>query len=139
MSVRFSVAVAGLLEVMSSGPAAALASSVPTLPVDQLHAGEKAVVRLVFVVSLIDSFDAEIVCVLQGGRAEGDMILARATTESVIRSGVAQGMSGSPVYVDGRLVGALSSGWSFSKEPLFGVTPIGEMLRVLDQPVRENV
>jgi hypothetical protein len=41
--------------------------------------------------------------------------------------------------VDGRLIGALSSGWSFSKEPLFGVTPIGEMLRVFDQPVRENV
>ncbi|MBI1796997.1 MAG: hypothetical protein HYR74_08085, partial [Candidatus Eisenbacteria bacterium] len=52
----------------------------------------------------------------------------------VIHTGVAQGMSGSPVYVEGRLVGALSSGWSFSREPLFGVTPIGEMLAVLDLP-----
>src|SRR5690348_17113126 len=112
MSVRFSVAVAGLLAVMSSGPAAAFASSVPTLPVGELRAGEKAVVRTVFVGSTVDSFEAEIVGVLPGGRAEGDMILAKATTPRVIQSGVAQGMSGSPVYVEGRLIGALSSGWS---------------------------
>src|SRR5262245_16367900 len=62
------------------------------------------------------------------------MILARATSPRVERTGVAAGMSGSPVYVDGKLIGALSSGWSFSKEPIFGITPIGEMLSVLDHP-----
>src|SRR5262245_17302159 len=62
------------------------------------------------------------------------MILARATSPRVERTGVAAGMSGSPVYVDGKLIGALSSGWSFSREPVFGITPIGEMLQVLDQP-----
>src|SRR5262245_8101884 len=62
------------------------------------------------------------------------MILARATSPRVERTGVAAGMSGSPVYVDGKLIGALSSGWSFSKEPVFGITPIGEMLAVLDRP-----
>jgi hypothetical protein len=62
------------------------------------------------------------------------MIVARATSPRVIETGVAAGMSGSPVYVDGKLVGALSSGWSFSKEPLFGITPIGEMLDVLALP-----
>jgi hypothetical protein len=79
-----------------------------------------------------------IVGVLKGGRAEGDLILAKATSERVIKTGVAQGMSGSPVYVDGRLIGALSSGWSFAREPLFGVTPIGEMLAVLDLPSRSD-
>ena len=44
-------------------------------------------------------------------------------------------MSGSPVYVDGRLIGALSSGWNFESEPIFGITPIGEMLSVLDWPM----
>src|SRR5262245_58130715 len=62
------------------------------------------------------------------------MILARATSPRVERTGVAAGMSGSPVFVDGKLIGALSSGWSFSKEPVFGITPIGEMLAVLEQP-----
>lgn len=111
------------------------APSVPTSPPDQVHPGQKAVVRTVFEGSRVESFDAEIVGVLPGGRAEGDMIVARATSERVIKSGIAQGMSGSPVYVDGKLIGALSSGWSFSRDPLFGITPIGEMLSVLDLPV----
>ena len=119
-----------------STSALAARAVVPTLPPADLHAGQRAVVRTVFVGTQIDSFDAEIVGVLSGGKAEGTMILARATTPSVVASGIAQGMSGSPVYVGGKLIGALSSGWAFSKEPLFGVTPIGEMLDVLDQPRR---
>ena len=109
-------------------------TSVPTAPVSALRPGQKAVVRTVFAGDSVETFEAEIVGVLPGGRSEGDMILARATSPRVERTGVAQGMSGSPVYVDGKLIGALSSGWSFSKEPVFGITPIGEMLAVLDQP-----
>ena len=98
----------------------------------------KAVVKTVFAGDRVEDFEAEIVGVLKGGRAEGDLILARATSERVVKSGVAQGMSGSPVYVEGRLVGALSTGWSYSREPLFGVTLIGEMLAVLDLPSRPD-
>jgi hypothetical protein len=75
-----------------------------------------------------------IVGTLASGRTQGDMILARATSASVVQSGIAQGMSGSPVYVGGRLIGALSSGWAFNREPLFGITPIGEMLEVWNHP-----
>lgn len=115
--------------VLRAGP-----SVVPTVPPDQLHPGQRALVRTVFAGDSIETFDAEIVGVLRSGRAAGDVVLARATSPRVIQSGVAQGMSGSPVYVDGKLVGALSSGWGFSKEPIFGITPIGEMLDVLDLP-----
>jgi hypothetical protein len=117
---------------------AAAASPVPTLAPDRLTPGQKAVVKTVFQGDKIEEFEAEIVGVLKGGRSEGDLILARATSERVTKSGVAQGMSGSPVYVDGKLVGALSSGWSFTREPLFGITPIGEMLRVLEVPVSRS-
>ena len=109
-------------------------TSVPTAPVSAVRAGQKAIVRTVFAGDSVETFEAEILGVLPGGRSEGDMILARATSPRVERTGVAQGMSGSPVYVDGKLIGALSSGWTFSKEPVFGITPIGEMLKVLDQP-----
>src|ERR1044072_730517 len=112
----------------------AASPTVPTLPPGALHAGQKAVVHTVFVGDSVETFEAEIVGVLPGGRAEGDLILARALGPRVEATGVAQGMSGSPVYVDGKLIGALSSGWAFSKEPVFGITPIGEMLAVLDQP-----
>jgi len=109
-------------------------TSVPTAPVSAVRPGQKAIVRTVFAGDSVETFDAEILGVLPGGRSEGDMILARATSPRVEQTGVAQGMSGSPVYVDGKLIGALSSGWTFSKEPVFGITPIGEMLKVLDQP-----
>ena len=101
---------------------------------ESLKPGQKAVVRTVFEGERIEEFEAEIVAVLKGGRAEGDVVLARATSERLMKLGIAQGMSGSPVYVDGRLVGALSFGWPFSREPLFGITPIGEMLDVMRQP-----
>lgn len=122
-------------EALAAGARAAR-SIVPTLPPAELHAGQRAVVHTVFTGTQVDSFEAEIVGVMEGGKAEGTTIVAKATTPAVIASGVAQGMSGSPVYVNGRLIGALSSGWAFSKEPLFGITPIGEMLDVLDQPAR---
>jgi hypothetical protein len=109
--------------------------AVPTLPADSVHAGQKAVVRTVFTGTRIESFDAEILGVLDIGRTEGRIILARATSERVVKCGVAQGMSGSPVYVGGRLIGALSSGWNFESEPIFGITPIDEMLSVLDWPM----
>ena len=117
-----------------AGASGAAVPDVPTMPTSALRAGQKATVRTVFAGDSIETFDAEILGVLPGGRSEGELILARATSARVIETGVAQGMSGSPVYVDGRLIGALSSGGSFSKEPIFGITPIGEMLPVLDQP-----
>ena len=121
---------------LAAGVAQAAPSVVPVLLPGDLRAGQVAVVRTVFVGATIDSFEAEIVGVLAGGKAEGDMIIARATSPRVVQSGVAQGMSGSPVYVGGKLIGALSSGWSFTREPIFGITPIGEMLAVLDLPRR---
>ena len=135
--VRNALASALVLALLSSPPASP-AEHTPTLALEDLRPGQKAVVKTVFEGDRVEDFDAEIVGVLKGGRSEGDLILARATSERVVKSGVAQGMSGSPVYVDGRLIGALSSGWSFTREPLFGVTPIGEMMAVLDLPARAD-
>lgn len=120
--------------VLFADASIAATPNVPTMPPTALRPGSIATVRTVFVGDSIETFEAEIIGVLPGGRADGDVILARATSERVIRSGVAQGMSGSPVYVDGKLIGALSSGWQFSREPIFGITPIGEMLAILDLP-----
>ena len=79
---------------------------VPTLAVDQVKSGQKAIVRTVFEGSRIEEFEAVIVGVLHNGRADGDLILGRATSERVKLTGIAQGMSGSPVYIDGKLIGA---------------------------------
>src|SRR5690349_9752492 len=114
-----------VLAAIAAGPrpldAAARPAASASLLLDpaELRAGEKAEVRTVFHGDSVETFEAEIVGVLPGGRTDGDLILARATSPRVVQSGVAQGMSGSPVYVGGRLVGALSSGWSFAREPIF--------------------
>ncbi len=134
MTSKPSATLALALGLLIARGASAATPSVPTLNPEDLHAGQKAVVRTVFSGETIEAFDAEILGVLKGGRSEGDVILARATSERVIRTGVAAGMSGSPVYVDGKLIGALSTGWAFSREPIFGITPIREMLAVLDHP-----
>ena len=77
--------------VMAAVPA------VPTLPPAALVPGQRAVVRTVFQGDSIETFEATIVGVMPGGRAEGDLILGRALGARLELTGVAQGMSGSPV------------------------------------------
>ena len=79
----------------------------------------------------IDTFQVEILGVLKGALGPRmDMILARLSGGPLAHTGVIRGMSGSPVYIDGRLIGAIAYGWYFSKDPIAGITPIGHMLDV---------
>ena len=79
----------------------------------------------------IDTFQVEILGVLKGALGPRmDMILARLSGGPLEHTGLIRGMSGSPVYIDGRLVGAISYGWYFSKDPIGGITPIAHMLEV---------
>ena len=73
-------------------------------------------------------FDVKIIDVMKNTFPAGDMILARLSGAGLEKSGVIAGMSGSPVYIDGKLIGAVAYTWSFSKEPLAGITPIRQML-----------
>ncbi len=78
----------------------------------------------------IERFDVKVLGVLTKAIAGEDLILAEITSGPVIEreSGVIGGMSGSPIYIKGRLVGALAYGWGFSREPICGITPIEAML-----------
>ncbi len=78
----------------------------------------------------IERFDVEVLGVLSKVIVGEDLILARITSGPVVEreSGVIGGMSGSPIYIKGRLVGALAYGWGFSREPICGITPIEAML-----------
>jgi len=109
-------------------------AAVPTMPPDAVHPGDRVVVHTVFAGATVDSFEAVILGALDAGRSSGVTVFARATSGEALRTGVAQGMSGSPVTVNGRLLGALSSGFAFNKEPIFGITPIGEMLESFAHP-----
>lgn len=79
-----------------------------------------------------ERFDVEIVDVMRASSPKGDMILARLSGSLIDKSGVAAGMSGSPVYIEGKLAGAVAYTWPFLREPLCGITPIHQMIREKD-------
>ena len=109
--------------------AAGLPAQSRTFPVDELRAGMIGIGKTVFEGDRLDEFKVHILGVLRnviGTRR--NLILARLEGGPLANTGVIAGMSGSPVYIDGRLLGAVSySLGQFSKEPIAGITPIDEM------------
>ncbi len=112
------------------------ASATEILPLDQVRPGMKGVGYTVFEADKVESFDVEILAILRNVLGpKQDIILSRLSGPRVNFTGVAGGMSGSPVYVDGKLVGALSLRLGiFAKEALAGITPIEQLLRVGSEP-----
>src|SRR5882757_4972897 len=104
----------------------------PTIPVDQIHTGMRGVAYTVFEGVKPESMDVEVLGVLHNVNGpKGDIILVRLHGAKVEYTGVVAGMSGSPVYLDGKLAGALAFRiGEFSKEPIAGVTPIASMLEI---------
>jgi len=107
------------------------------ISIDEILPGMEAYCLTAYKGTEIEKFDLEVLDVIRninpGGYAKPgsrNAILVQGTDERFIHTGPVSGCSGSPVYVDGRLAGALSFGWIFSKDPLYGVTPIEEMLGV---------
>src|SRR5271165_3513729 len=107
-------------------------STQPTIPVDQIHAGMRGFALTVFQGVKPESMDVEVLGVLHNVNGpKGDIILIRLHGTKVEYTGVVAGMSGSPVYIDGKLAGALAFRiGEFSKEPIAGVTPIADMLEI---------
>ena len=100
------------------------------MPVSQVKKGMHGYGVTVFEGTKLERFDVEIIGVLNNIAPGQDLILAKVDAPAVRRAGVIAGMSGSPVYIDGKVIGALSYAWQFSKEPIAGITPIEEMLKI---------
>lgn len=104
------------------------------MDVSEIQRGAHAIGKTVFAGTSICDFRLEIIDIMAKSNAGSDMILARVTDGPVVarQSGIIGGMSGSPVYIDGRLIGAVAWGWSFQREPITGITPIRSMLKAMD-------
>jgi hypothetical protein len=139
----FLVLVSGVILAWGGALLAAQAAPPPStggfFPLDQVRAGMKATAWTVFRGVDPEPMDVEILGVLRGARGPGqDMILAQLHGAKPEYTGVVAGMSGSPVYVDGKLLGALSYRiGQFSRDPIAGITPIAQMLEVRDLPLRD--
>ncbi|HID94916.1 MAG TPA: hypothetical protein EYP53_02520 [Candidatus Latescibacteria bacterium] len=113
-------------------------NDVEIMKVDQIKRGMKGVGRTVFEGTEVEDFDVEILGVLKNRRGtRGDLILARLSGRpggALERAGqVIAGMSGSPIYIDGKLIGAVAYTWPFAKEAIAGITPIEDMIKVLER------
>jgi hypothetical protein len=123
----------GVSAQQKAAAVSAVSSSESILPVDQLRPGMKGIARTVFAGSAPEEFGIEIIGVLPGFTGpRQSTIIARLSGPNVDKTGVFAGMSGSPVFIDGRLVGAIAYSFPFAKEPICGITPIEQMIQIFE-------
>lgn len=126
---------AKLSEKIASGKS----SRTQFFPLSDLKEGMRGTARTVFRGSEPEEFNVEILGIVPGAIGpKQDLIVARISGGSADRTSVFAGMSGSPVYIDGKLVGAISYSFPFSKEPLCGITPIEQMIAIFEHNQKEN-
>ena len=97
--------------------------------VDDVRTGMKGIGRTVMVGTKLEEFEVEVLGVMRDVSPGRDMVLCRLSGCKLEHSGIIQGMSGSPIYIDGKLLGAVAFGWEFAKDPIAGVTPFEQMLK----------
>jgi hypothetical protein len=103
------------------------AEASPTIGVDEIRAGMRGYGESVFAGQTAERFDLEVLGVLRDLQPGTSYLLARLSGHGLEKSGVVAGMSGSPVWIDGRLAGAVAFSWPFSQEAIAGITPIAAM------------
>ncbi|MGH9325355.1 MAG: SpoIVB peptidase S55 domain-containing protein [Terriglobia bacterium] len=107
-------------------------------PVGDVRPGLKGVGRTIFEGNKVQEFQVELLGVLKNVLSpKHDAILARLSGPTIEKTGVVAGMSGSPVYVDGKLLGAVAIAFPFSKEPYTLITPIEDMLQVVPESAEQ--
>ena len=116
---------------------ACLFAETPIFPLRDVRAGQHAIGKTIFSGNKIEEFQVEILGVLENIGPRQSVILARLSGGPLEKTGVMQGMSGSPVYIDGRLVGAVALAFNFAKEPIAGIRPIEEMRAVANETVAQ--
>ncbi len=112
--------------------AAALHAQTAFFPLKDIKPGLRGIGKTVFSGNRIDEFQVEVLGVLENIGPKQNLILARLSGGPLAETGVLQGMSGSPVYIDGRLAGAVALAFPFAKEAITGIRPIEEMVRVTE-------
>jgi hypothetical protein len=96
--------------------------------IDEIRPGMKGTGQTVMVGTKLDEFGAEVLGVMRDVSPGRDMVLCRLTGCNLEHAGIIQGMSGSPIFIDGKLLGAVAFAWEFAKDPIAGVTPFQQMV-----------
>jgi hypothetical protein len=124
----------GLLLALTAGLAAGAARAATlTMPLREVKPGMTGKARSVFAGVAAEDSDVEILGVLTNIQPGRNLILARLKGKVVDQAGIIQGMSGSPVFLNGKIAGAVAYSFSYAKEAIAGITPIEEMLAIGDR------
>jgi hypothetical protein len=141
LSSFLALAALGLLASLpglKAAQAGAATSRPDTMPVSQIHRGMKGYGLTVFEGTRPERFDVEVIDVLKNFRPRQDLILVKTKHPRLEVAKVVAGMSGSPIYLDNKMIGAYAYGWSFGSEPVAGVTPIDNMIEDLQRPLPDK-
>lgn len=109
------------------------------MPVSEIKPGMKGYGLTVFEGTKPERFDVEVIGVLQNFRPRQEVILIKTHHPRLEVAKVVAGMSGSPIYIDGKMIGAYAYGWTFGSEPVAGVTPIRMMLDEMALPLPDTI
>ncbi|MBI2892107.1 MAG: hypothetical protein HYY06_01045 [Deltaproteobacteria bacterium] len=131
LAAGLSLLLVTVVPVVSRAQAAA-----QTIRIQDVRQGMRGYGLTVFQGTEPERFDVEVIGVLRNFLPRQDIILIRCNHPTLEHSGIVGGMSGSPIYLEGKLAGALAYGWRFAKDPVAGVTPIQYMLPELSRPLR---
>ncbi len=112
-----------------------LTSRSDVMPVKDVRPGMKGYGLTVFSGTTPERFDVEVIGVLSNFRPKQDLILIKTKHPRLEVAKVVAGMSGSPIYLNDKMIGAYAYGWTFGAEPVAGVTPIRNMLDDLVRPL----
>lgn len=135
MSFIFRRCLPALLAIIVALPMTLVQAAPRMMPVDEVKAGMRGSAKTVISGTKIEEFGVEVLGVMKNKGPSGDLILVKTYGDVIERTGgIAQGMSGSPVYIDGRLVGAIAFGWPFADHKVGMVTPIADMLKLWELP-----
>jgi hypothetical protein len=124
-----------LLEVNAGGRT----SRPDTMPVSQIKPGMKGYGLTVFEGTQPERFDVEVIGILPNFRPRQDLILIKTKHPRLDVAKIVAGMSGSPIYIEGKMVGAYAYGWNFNEEPIAGVTPIDDMIDDIERPLPKEL
>src|SRR5262249_55821945 len=110
-----------------------------TLPLSEVKPGMKGYGLTVFRGTQPEKFDVEIISTLHNFRPNQDLILIKTPHPRLDLAKTVAGMSGSPIYLNGKMIGASAYGWLFGAEAIAGVTPIKSMLEEMARPIPKQI
>ncbi len=130
MCLEAKLLAAACVALLSAGDAFSAAQNF--FPLKDIRPGLRGIGRTVFQGSRIEEFQVEILGVLENVGPKQALILGKLSGGPLEQTGVMQGMSGSPVFIDGKLAGAIALGFPFAKQPIAGIQPIEQMIADAD-------